>query len=464
MAVRVSDAYGAFIASKSQLESDGGFEPTFLPDSLFDFQRHLSDWAIRKGRAAELADCGLGKTLMELVFAENVLRHTNRPVLVLAPLGVASQIVREGEKFGIECHRSVNGEGVRGIVVTNYERLHRFSPGDFDGVVCDESSVLKGFDGATRAAVTDFMRKIPYRLLGTATAAPNDFIELGTSSEALGYLGHMDMLNRFFRNDRDNSSTGRAWAIHGGGQPKWRFKGHAEQPFWRWVCSWARSLRKPSDLGFDDGPFQLPPLEEREHVVRARAPREGFLFSMPAVGLAEQREERSRTLRERCETAASLVASTGQPAVMWCQLNPEGDLLEDLVPDAVQVSGKDADEAKEEKFAAFSSGQARVLVVKPVIGAWGMNWQHCAHMTAFASHSFEQHYQSIRRCWRFGQKRPVVVDHVISDGEGRVLHNLNRKAEQAEKMFAELTAHMRSELAIGKAAGPTTAERIPSWL
>lgn len=212
--------YEAFIAAKRHTESDGGFEPVWLPDTLYDFQRHMTEWALRKGRAAELADCGLGKTLMELVFAQNVLMRTNRPVLILTPLGVTQQTVREGEKFGIECHRSRDGEDVRGLVVTNYERLHKFNPADFAGVVADESSILKCFDGATAAAVTEFMRKIPYRLLATATPAPNDFIELGTSSEALGYLGHMDMLNRFFRNDRDNSSTGRAWAIHGGGQPK----------------------------------------------------------------------------------------------------------------------------------------------------------------------------------------------------------------------------------------------------
>lgn len=458
------DAYRSFLARKAQLESDGGFDPLWLPDFLYDFQRHLTEWALRKGRAAELADCGLGKTPMELVFAQNVLQHTNRPVLILAPLGVAAQTVREGEKFGIECHRSRDGEGVHGLVVSNYERLHRFAAADFGGVVCDESSILKACDGATRAAVTEFMRRVPYRLLATATPAPNDFIELGTSSEALGYLGNADMLNRFFRNDRDNSSSGRAWAIHGGGQPKWRFKGHAEQPFWRWVCSWARCLRKPSDLGFDDTRFVLPPLHEREHIAKARAPREGFLFSMPAVGLAEQREERRRTLRERCEMAAELVSGTGQPAVMWCQLNPEGDLLEDLVDGAVQVSGKDSDDAKEEKLAAFASGQARVLITKPVIGAWGLNWQHCAHMTAFASHSFEQHYQAVRRFWRFGQTRPVVVDHVLSDGEGRVLVNLRRKAEQAERMFRQLTTHMQDALEVSRGQDWTVAEEVPSWL
>lgn len=456
--------YEAFLARKTQLESDGGFDPLWLPPFLFDFQAALVEWALRKGRAAIFADCGLGKTAIELVFAENVVRKTNRPVLLLTPLGVATQTVAEGLKFGVDCHRSHLGEHVHGIVISNYERLHRFDPSAFAGVICDESSILKSFDGATRASVTEFMRQVPYRLLATATPAPNDFIELGTSAEALGYLGHMDMLNRFFRNDRDNTATGRAWAIHGGGAPKWRFKGYAEKPFWRWVCSWARSLRRPSDLGFNDSRFALPPLEEREHVVAASKPRDGFLFSVPAVGLAEQREERKRTTQERCEMAAALVADTGRPAVAWCQLNPEGDLLERLIADAIQVSGKDSDEAKEEKFAAFAAGEARVLVTKPVIGAWGLNWQHCAHMTAFASHSFEQYYQSVRRFWRFGQTRPVVVDHVCSDGEGRVLVNLRRKQEQAEQMFAQLTAHMRDALHIDRSREFALKEEVPTWL
>lgn len=456
--------YQAFIARKAQSVSDGGFAPLSLPSFLFDFQRSLVDWSLRKGRAAVFADCGLGKTPMQLVWADNVVRHTARPVLVLTPIAVAAQTVSEAEKFGIEAKRAEPGKIGTGIHVTNYERLHHYNPDDFAGVVCDESSILKNFDGATKAAVTEFMRRIPYRLLCTATAAPNDFIELGTSAEALGLLGHMDMLNRFFRNDRDNSSTGRAWAMQGGGQPKWRFKGHAEQPFWRWVCSWARSIRKPSDLGFSDGRFALPPLVEREHVVRARMVREGFLFSLPSVGLAEQREERKRTIAERCEMAAELVANTGQPAVMWCQGNAEGDMLERIVADAIQVSGADSDEEKEEKFTAFSSGQARVLVTKPIIGAWGLNWQHCAHMTSFASHSFEQYYQSVRRCWRFGQTRPVTIDHVVSDGESRVLHNLNRKAEQADRMFANLTAHMNSAMAVERSIDHTLTEQVPSWL
>jgi hypothetical protein len=459
----MSTNYEEFIERKSQSTNDSGFAPIWMPEFLFDFQRALVDWSLRKGRSGIFADCGLGKTPMQLVWADNVVRHTNKPVVILTPLAVAAQTVREAEKFGIDCRRPGVG-GSAHIVVTNYERLHHLNSDEYAGVVCDESSILKSFEGTTKAAITAFMRKTPHRLLCTATAAPNDFVELGTSSEALGYIGFMDMLGRFFKNARNNASLGQAWGTSGGGGPQWRFRGHAEKPFWRWVCSWARSLRRPSDLGFDDARFALPPLLEREHQVKALKPREGMLFSMPAVGLAEEREERRRTLTERCEMAASLVKGTGQPAVLWCQLNDEGDLLEKLTG-GVQVSGKDSDESKEEKFGAFSSGQTRLLVTKPIIGAWGLNWQHCAHMTSFASHSFEQYYQSVRRFWRFGQTREVVVDHVVSDGEHRVLANLQRKAKMADEMFSKTTSSMGQELGLRRTEREfNLREEVPSWL
>lgn len=452
--------YADFIERKSQLDGQHGFAPLFVPDFLYDFQGHLVDWSVRKGKAAKLTECGTGKTPMQLVWAENIVRHTNGAVLLLTPLAVSPQTLREAGKFGIEARRAERGAIKTGINVTNYERLHHFDPSDFVGVALDESSILKSFDGEMRARITAFMCKMKYRLLCTATAAPNDYVELGTSSEALGYLGHMDMLSRFFKNNRNNAATGMGY----GRQTQWRFKGHAERPFWRWVCSWARSLRKPSDLGFDDSRFELPPLEEREHVAKAKRPRDGMLFSMPARGLAEEREERRRTLQERCEMAAGLVNDTGKPFVIWCHLNPEGDLLERLIPDAVQVSGRDSDDEKEEKFNAFSSGKVRGLVTKPVIGAWGLNWQHCAHMVSFISHSFEQYYQSIRRFWRFGQKNKVVVDHVISDGESRVIENLRRKSEQADKLYSELTNNMSNELRIDRDRGRQIQEEVPSWL
>ena len=456
--------YREFIARKSQSTNDTGFDPVWMPDFLFDFQKALVEWSLRKGKAAIFADCGLGKTPMQLVWAENVVRRTAGRVLILTPLAVSAQTVQEGAKFGVEVKRSKGVVDGPGVYVTNYEQLHHFNDADFAGVVCDESGILKSFDGTTRKAITHFMRNAPYRLLCTATAAPNDYIELGTSAEALGHLGFMDMLSRFFKNARNNASLGRAWSSQGGGGPQWRFRGHAEQPFWRWVCSWARAVRKPSDIGYSDGAFRLPPLVEREHIVRAGKPRNGMLFSMPAVGLQEEREERRITMRERCEMAASLIGPTGRPAVAWCHLNPEGDLLTKLIPGAVQVSGRDSDDDKEEKFTAFASGQTRVLVTKPIIGAWGLNWQHCAHMTTFTGHSFEQYYQSVRRFWRFGQKSAVTVDHVLSEGESRVLANLQRKAQQADAMFAEMTSNINDELAIARARKFEKEEEVPAWL
>ena len=453
------ERYQEFIERKSQINTKDGFDPVFLPDFLYDFQSHLLQWATLKGRAAIFADCGLGKTPMQLAWAENVVRHTNKRVLILTPLAVAHQTAEEAEKFQIECHRSIAGELRPGINITNYERLHYFDPNDFIGVVCDESSILKSYDGKRREEITGFMRKMKFRLLCTATAAPNDYPELGTSSEALGYLGHVDMLNRFFKNDSNNSSLRRAW----GEVLKWRFKGHAELPFWRWVCSWARACRRPSDLGFEDRGFTLPPLIQSEHIVKSRRLAEGMLFALPAMDLQEQREGRRRTIQERCEMVADLVKGSN-PALVWCHLNTEGDLLEKLIPGSVQVSGSDSDEAKEEKFLAFTRGDARVLVTKPKIGAWGLNFQHCAHVVSFPSHSFEQRYQGVRRCWRFGQKRPVHFDTVLTEGELAVMENLKRKAEQADEMFTRLVSEMRVSMPIDAGIQYRERQVLPVWL
>jgi hypothetical protein len=452
--------YSDFLQAKSQGGADSGFEPLWMPDFLFDFQRSMVDWAVRKGRAAIFADCGLGKTPMGLVWASNVARKTSKPVLYLTPLAVASQTVREAHKFDIEAIQSKEGASDGHIIVANYERLHYFTPGDFSGVVCDESSILKNFSGQRKGEITTFMRKVPYRLLQTATAAPNDYIELGTSSEALGYMGHMDMLNRFFKNDLNNSAQGRMR----GEVIKWRLKGHAELPFWRWVCSWARAMRRPSDLGFDDAAFMLPPLNEVEHLVDTDSLADGMLFALPAVGLKEQREERRRTVEERCGVVADLVNKTGEPALVWCHLNDEGDELERLIPDAVQVSGSDSDDRKEERLEAFALGKARVLITKPKIGAWGLNFQHCNHVTFFPSHSFEQYYQAVRRCWRFGQKRAVKVDIVTTEGERGVMRNLQRKAEQADAMFSRLVEEMNHARAIDRANSATKQIEVPAWL
>lgn len=464
----MSADYAEFLSDKVHLGGEHGFDPVWEPDFLFDFQRAMVAWAVRKGRAAIFADCGLGKTPMQLVWAENVVRKTNRPVIIGTPLAVSHQVVEEAAKFGIEAVRVRDGvvpSGAR-IVVTNYERLHLFDPSDFAGMVCDESSILKNFDGARKAVITEFARMLPYRLLCTATAAPNDYVELGTSSEALGELGHMDMLSRFFRNEQGNSShrTGiskRHNVVESG--KAWRFKGHAESAFWRWVCSWARACRKPSDLGFDDGRFTLPPLVEREHMVTPESPPAGFLFDMLAVGLKEQRDERRRTVQERCEKVAALVDSPEQ-SLVWCHLNAEGDLLSKLIPGAVQVSGSDSDDDKEKRLLAFARGESRVLITKPKIGAWGLNLQRCAHVTFFPSHSYEQYYQGVRRCWRFGQDRPVIVDVVTTPGEAAVLANLQRKAANADRMFSHLVSNMNDALSVRTDRTFTRTTEVPSWL
>lgn len=460
-------SYQEFLDKKSQLGGQSGFSPLWIPDFLFPFQQSLVEWNLVKGKAATFADTGLGKTIQELTWAENVVRKTNKRVLIATPLAVSDQTIREGEKFGIECKRSKTGNLPDSkIVITNYESLHKFDSNDFVGMAADESACLKSFDSVTKAIVTEFMRRLPYRSLYSATPAPNDFIELGTSSECLGELGYMDMLGRFFKNDQNSlhPTSGRGRFERGLlTQNKWRFRGHSEEHFWKWVCSWARACRKPSDLGFDDTAFILPPLTEKVTVVKSSKPLPGFLFEMPAVGLKEQREELRHTLKERCEAAASKVEGNA-PAVLWCHLNAEGDLLESLISGARQIKGSQSDDEKEELFRAFGSGQLQKLVTKSKIAAWGLNWQHCARMTFFPSHSFEGYYQSVRRCWRFGQKREVVVDMITTEGQKDVLLNLQRKAKAADRMFDALIRLMHEASGIKRTELIQTEVRLPSWL
>jgi hypothetical protein len=438
-----------------------GFEPVWIPDFLFGFQQMLTGWAIRKGRGALFEDCGLGKSPQELVWAQNVHLHTGRPVLIIAPLAVTFQMEAEAAKFGIEAAISRTGQPAGSLTVTNYDRLHLFDAADYGGVVCDESSAIKAFDGVRRTLVTEFLRKMPYRLLATATAAPNDYIELGTGSEALGYLGYMDMLSRFFTNKENTAkSRGGRWRDQQG----FRFKGHAEEPFWRWVSSWARAMRRPSDLGFDDDGFILPPLEYRQHVVKPTGPADdGTLFEVPASGLQEERAELRRTLTERCEKAAELLADAS-PGIAWCHLNAEGDLLAQIIDGAVQVAGSEDPDAKEEKLVAFSRGEIRVLVTKPALAGWGLNWQHCHRMVYFPSYSWEQHYQAVRRCWRFGQHSPVTVDVVTSPGGANALAGLERKAAQADRMFESLMLHMRDALHVDRSSVYGKPVEVPPWL
>jgi len=457
-------SYADFLASKAQQADGHGFEPAWMPGFLFPFQAFLTEWGVRQGRAALLIDCGMGKSPQSLVWAQNVHQHTGKPVLLLTPLGVTGQMAAEARKFGVDAAISRDGTIPAPVTITNYEQLEKFNRDDFGGVVCDESSCIKAFAGVRRAMVTEFLRTVPYRLLATATAAPNDYPELGTSSEALGYLGHMDMLARFFTNkDKTSKAMGGRWRSRAGDE--WRFKGHAEDAFWKWVSSWARAARKPSDLGpgFSDDGFVLPPLETRRHLVAARTVQEGTLFDVPAQGLSEEREEARRTIHERCEKAAELLADA-RPGIAWCQLNDEGDLLTKLIDGAVQVSGSDPVEVKEENLAAFARGEIRVLVTKPKIASWGLNYQNCHRMTYMIDHSFERYYQAVRRCWRFGQTEPVTVDVITTKGSERVFANLERKAEQASRMFSSLTSHMRDAQVIQRAVTYDKKAEVPSWM
>lgn len=457
----MTEDYAQFLHSKTQLGLNEGFEPLWLPDCLFGFQRHLTDWAIRRGRAALFEDCGLGKTLQQLVWAENVARHTERPVMIVTPLAVGPQTVREGQKFGIECKQSRDGS-VHRLTVANYESLHKFNAADFAGAVADESSAIKAFDGKRRKQVVRFFSKLRYRLLCTATPSPNDFIELGTQSECLGVMTQSDMLGYFFRDvDLARHTVFREEDFWN--KCKYIFKPHSEQPFWRWVASWARAVRTPSDIGFPDDGFILPKLVYKQHTLNIPFVPDGELFHRPAVTLIEQRDERHRTIPQRCEKVAALL-NNNEPGIAWCHFNAEGIEIAKLIPDAVEVAGRHDDDFKEAALNDFATGNIRVLISKPKIAAHGMNYQHCADMTFFPTFSFEQFYQGVRRCYRFGQERPVTVHVVSAEGESRVIDGLSTKQRQAGRMFTSLVKHMNDALAMMSEDRHDHDAQIPEWL
>ena len=434
--------YDKFVASKRHRASDHGIEPKWMPSGLFDYQEHVARYAIRKGRCAVFLDTGLGKTVIELTVARNYIEHTNKPVLILTPLAVAFQFIKEAEKFGIDdISYSKDGKFSTKIVVCNYERLDKFNPNDFGCVILDESSILKNFDGAIKAQVTSFLKQVQYRYLFTATPSPNDFIELGTSSEALGYMGYTDMLTKFFTNNEDTISPQNIGT-------EWILKGHAKEAFFQWVSSWSVSMRKPSDLGFDDSRHVLPIMDLRHHSVKNEenlvVDGQIQLFNQIARRLTEVRVEQSQTVAKRCEAAVELTLGH-DVSVYWCNLNKEGDLLAELDKDAHQISGSMNLDKKEELLLGFANGDIKRLITKPKITAFGLNWQHCAHTVYFPTFSYEQFYQSIRRFWRFGQTREVVVDLVYSDGQKRVMDSLIAKAAKADELFSKLNASINSE-------------------
>ena len=459
---RPMNDYSSFLKAKTQLDRNDGFEPIEIPDFLFPFQKHAVEWAIRKGRGLLAESCGLGKTPQLLVWADNVARHTNKPVLVLSPLGVAAQTEREAKKFGIAAKVSRDGTIHKPITITNYEQLHRFLSEDFGGGVCDESSCIKAFDGKRRKQIIRFFSKLPYRLLCSATPSPNDFIELGTQSECLGVMTQSDMLGFFFREAKYMRHTvfrdGDFWNYC-----KWFFKPHSEQPFWKWVSSWCIALQKPSDLGFSDEGFILPPLTYGQHIVETRYIPPGELFPRPANTIHEQQAERQLTIIERCEKVAELIDGHDY-AIAWCFLNPEGERLTKIIPGAIEVAGRHSDEHKEDVLNDFAQGNIPVLVTKPKIACWGLNLQICGYMTCFPTYSHEMFHQLVCRCHRYGRVGPVHVDLVSSPGEAHVIQGLDRKVEQEDRMFAALVRYANDAQAMYGDDRHTRELELPEWL
>lgn len=444
--------YQEYIEAKMQTSQRVGIDHGPLSDVLFQWQRDLVSRALRRGRFCLFTDTGTGKTMMQLEWA----RHIPGRVLILAPLAVAEQTVREGAKLGMIPKYLRADDGETRIVVANYEMLDHFDAADFDGIVLDESSILKAYDGKTRTAIIDAFAGTPYRLACTATPAPNDHMELGNHSEFLGEKTRAEMLAEFFCHD-------------GGDTSQWRLKGHAEDIFWRWVCSWAAFMGRPSDLGYSDSDFQLPPLEMHEHVIgvdHLAARKSGMLFALQARGLNEQRAVRRGTADERVNMAVEL-ANGHQPAVIWCELNTESDALSRAINDSVEVRGSDSHEDKHAALTGFSDGKHRVMVTKPKIAGFGLNWQHCNNVIFVgASHSFEQTYQAIRRCWRYGQTRPVHVHIIRAETEDEVVANYKRKEAQFSEMRVKMVEHTKNAMEQNRWVEyePGIEMEIPSWL
>ena len=430
--------YTDFLQQKQNVARPSGFDATAINPQLFDYQRDIVRWALRRGRAAIFSRYGTGKTPMQLEWARHVTEHTVLPVLILAPLAVAQQTAREGAKFGVTvtiCRSQ--GDVQPGVNITNYEMLQHFDPSVFAGVVLDESSILKSYDGKTRTAIIDAFRDTPYKLACTATPAPNDHMELGNHAEFLGVMSRVEMLSMFFVHDGGDTSV-------------WRLKGHAQRDFWSWVCSWAVMLRKPSDIGYSDAGFDLPPLHYHdvcvavEHQEQASDGAQLYLFAVEANTLIERRNARKVSLADRVQAAADLVNASNEAWIVWCNLNAESDALVAAIPGAVAVTGSDSPAFKEQAAREFVDGAIRVLITKPSIFGFGLNFQHC-HNEAFVglSDSFEEMDQAIHRCHRYGQTEPVHVYIITSELEGAVVRNIERKRQDHETMTDHMLAEMK---------------------
>jgi superfamily II DNA or RNA helicase len=438
--------YLKFLESKRHSTEDFGFDANYIPDIAFDFQKHIIEKSIKKGRIAIFADTGLGKTLIQLSIAKNIINHTNKNVLILTPLAVAFQFIIEAKKLGIDdIEYSKDGKYSKKIVICNYERLHYFDSNNFVAVILDESSILKNFDGKIKGQITSFIKKIPYRFLSTATPSPNDFIELGTSSEALGYLGYMDMLGKFFKNNQNSvDSTNRNIG------EKYYLKPHAEKDFFAWVNQWSIMVKMPSDIGFSNDRYKLPELIVNKHTIKNQSmidlSGQVQIFTPIAKSFSEVRYEQKQTEEVRCKKAVELASEN--TSVYWCNTNNESSLLKDMDKDAVEIIGSQSIERKEEILLSFSLGEIKRIITKAKMTSFGLNWQHCNHSVFFPTYSYEQYYQAVRRFWRFGQKKDVTIDVVVSDGQTRVLEALQQKTDKAIELYKNLTENVNRQFTV----------------
>ena len=437
-----------------------------LNSAMFPHQHHSTEFALRTGCAALFLDTGLGKSLCALDWGRVIVEETNKPVLMLAPLAVAGQHERESVKFGIDAKAIREADEVGGprVYITNYDRLDRFDASQFGGVILDESSIIKSFTGQTTRRLIETFRKTPYRLACTATPAPNDHAELGQHSEFLGALSQSQMLVRWFLHDSADTGT-------------WRMKGHAVEDFWNWVASWARCVSKPSDLGFSDDGFILPPMTMTKHVVEAdrttlageEKDGQAKLFRIPETSATSIHREKRLTIEARADKIAEIVArEPNEPWVIWCDTDYEADALTDRIPHAVEVRGSMRPDVKEERITAFSTGAAQIIITKPSVAGFGLNWQHCARMAFVGlSFSYESFYQAVRRCWRFGQMRPVNVHVAMADTEAAIWDVVSRKAGDHDAMKAQMVAAMsRASRSVSEIEDytPSQKAKLPAWI
>lgn len=451
--------YRDFIASKGRTMTGKGFDMRGDWPGLFEHQRRTLAFTCERGRAAAFLDTGLGKSRVEAAAAEEFRIASGKPSLILTPLAVARQMQRECEAVGVEA-RVVreDAEVGPGVNIANYERVPKLDLSRFGGAVCDESSILKAISGPTKRMLVNAFANTPYRLAATATPAPNDHMELGSHSEFLGNLASMEMLSRWFINDTSTASQ------------EWRLKGHAEADFWQWVASWARAASLPSDLGGDDTGFILPPIRYHVHKVASdltEGAAEGMLFRLPDQSATAIHKEKRLTLADRVARAADIANGTTEPVIVWCETNDESAALAKAIPDAIEVHGSMSLEAKEDALDAFTFGRARVIVTKPKLAGFGLNWQH-ARTVVFASisHSYEQHYQAVRRSWRFGQTGQVEAHVVIAETEAPIWANVQRKAADHDRMKRAMNvAMLGAQRAAERKAYTRTAEvTLPKFM